>query len=54
MRVVLVEDNLMFRQTLVLLLELRPTIEVCRVAAREEARVVPPPTSSSWTTGCPG
>jgi DNA-binding NarL/FixJ family response regulator len=27
-RVVLVEDNLMFRQTLVLLLELQPTIEV--------------------------
>ena len=27
-RVVLVEDNLMFRQTLELLLELRPTIEV--------------------------
>ena|SRR5438105_1312996 len=37
-RVVLVEDNLMFRQTLELLLELRPTIEViASVATGREA-----------------
>ena len=55
-RVVIVEDNDTFRETLELLFGMRDEVEVVGTVStgNDAPRCVPPcrPTSSSWTTAC--